>query len=607
MIAKDQYYYMAFTGDLEHLHLADIIQLVHTTRKSGIFSVKGSKGESKIVFRSGYIVGANHINNSVRIGTVLVKTGAITIDDLKQALGVAKNAAKNRRPLIATLIQMGKLKREDAQRGLKKLVEMTIVELMSWNKGTFTFDTDTAAISSEVGASSDDPDQDVGIDAQMVLMDALRVLDERERDRAGGKEVPSFESLYADVLPGESAGETKGERSTVTADDLGLADIDRFEKKIPRPVSEMELFDPVEIHRQKIEEILAGFPFKEQEAFVSFLMKSADRKAAPDAAAKPASMAVVFFSSDKLIRHSIMSIGKDEGVPVFATDDEKDLERIVSQCLSTMRMPVVVFDSPSRSEGGFAEEKIIRLRKWVRGKYSAVPVLQLASPQESNFILQSYNDGVRAVLPKPLKEVRRETYIQDTIRFLDTFKSYIKGLQYRLDDTDAYVKKLKDGIKSLRGLTNLSDAALVILATVAEMFERAVTFLVRPSELIGERAIGVSSEKSMGPTPADRLRIPLSKSSVFRDVIEKGLAYCGESGDIAVKELFKEIGKPLSPAVVLLPLVIDRKVVAVVYGDFGEKEASPVQLDILEILAQQVGIALEYALFRRQMTKAAQS
>jgi hypothetical protein len=89
-------------------------------------------------------------------------------------------------------------------------------------------------------------------------------------------------------------------------------------------------------------------------------------------------------------------------------------------------------------------------------------------------------------------------------------------------------------------------------------------------------------------------------------VLEKGLAYYGESGDEALKDLFQEIGKPRSPAVVLLPVISDRKVVAVVYGDFGEKEASPVQLDILEILAQQVGITLEYEFFRRQATKASQ-
>ena len=70
---------MAFTGDLEHLNIVDIIQLVHATRQSGIFSVKGSTGESTIVFKKGQIVGANYCDNSVRIGTILVKTGAITI------------------------------------------------------------------------------------------------------------------------------------------------------------------------------------------------------------------------------------------------------------------------------------------------------------------------------------------------------------------------------------------------------------------------------------------------------------------------------------------------------------------------------------------------
>jgi uncharacterized protein DUF4388 len=597
---------MAFTGDLEHLPIVDIIQLVHTTRKSGVFSVKGSKGESKIVFSSGYIVSANHINDRVRIGTVLVKTGAILIDDLKQALAVSKDAAEHHRPLMITLMQMGKLKREDALRGLKKLVEITIVELMSWTKGTFTFDTDTIVVPSEEGASSDDMEQDVVVDAQMVLMDAIRIFDERERDRANGKEVPSLEALYADVLPEESTGKTKDDHSTITADDLGLADIDLLEKKIPRPVSDMEIFDPVEIHRQKIKEILVGFSVEEQEALVLFLRKSVDRKAAPDAGLQQAGKAVVLFSGDKLIRHSVMTLCKEEGIPVFATDDEMDLERIVSQCLSAMRIPVVVFDSPERSEGGFPEDKIINLRNQLRGMYSAVPLLQFASPQESNFILQSYNEGVRAVLPKPSKEVRRETYVQDTIKFLGTFKTYIRGFQYRPDTTDRYVKELKDNIKSLREIINPSDAALVILAGVAEMFERVITFFVRPSELMGERAIGVSSEKSMGPTPADRLKIPLAKPSVFRDVLEKGLAYYGESSDEAVKELYKEIGKPLSPAVFLLPVICDRKVVAVVYGDFGKKEPSPVQPDILEILAQQVGIVLEYSLFRRQMTKGAQ-
>lgn len=590
---------MALTGDLQYLNIVDIIQLLHATRQSGIFSVTGSNGESRIVFRTGSIVGANHIDNSVRIGTVLVKTGAITIDDLKQALGVMKNADKNRMTLLATLVQMGRLKREDALRGLKKLVELTIVELMSWTKGTFTFDTDAIVVSAE-------GEQNMGVDAQMVLMDALRISDERERDRRGGKEVPSFVELYPDVLPGESAGETKGERSTVTADDLGLADLDRLEKKIPRPVSEMEVFDPLEMHRRKIKELLPGFSSGEQEAFFSFLRKSPDRKAGPDTAEKQAGKAIVLFSNDTLISHAIMSLCNDEGVLVFATDDDTELDRMISQCLLSARMPVVVFDNPVKAEGGFSRETIVGLRAQVRGKYSAVPVLQFASLQDSDFILQSYHDGVRAVLPKPSKEGRGQTYIQDTITFLDAFKSYVKSFQEGRDDADIYGKKLKEGIASLRGLTNPSDAPLVLLTAVSEMFERAVTLFVRASELTGERAIGISSEKSMGPTPADRLKIPLSKPSVFRNVVEKGRVYYGESGDETLRTFFAEIGKPLSPAIVLLPLICDQKVVAVIYGDFGKEEASPVRLDMLEILAQQTGIVLEYAIFRRQAAKAAQ-
>ena len=598
---------MAFAGDLEHLHIVDIIQLVHTTRKSGVFSVAGTRGESKIVFSSGYIVSANHINSNVRIGTVLVKTGAITIDDLKQALDIAKAAGKDRKPLMATLIQMGKLKRDDGLRGLKKLVELTIVELMSWTKGTFTFDTDPTVISFEGGVSHGDAEQDVGVDAQMVLMDALRIFDERERDRAVGKEVPSLETLYADVLPGESVAAPKGAPSAaITAADLGLDDLDRLEKKIPRPVSEMEIFDPVEIHRQNIKEILAGFSSEEQEAFVSFLRKSADHKAAPDTAARQASKAVVMFSGDKLISHSVMTLCNEERVPVFSTDAEADLERILAECLASRRTPLVVFDSPVRSEAAFTEKKILSMRTAVMKKYPSVPVIQFASVDDADFFLQSYGDGVRAVFPKPLKELQRETYIHDTIQFLDVFMSFIRGFQERVDARDRHVKELKDNIKMLREINNPADAAMVMLAFVADWFERAVTFFVRPTELIGERSVGVGTEKSAGPIRADRLKIPITNPSVFRDVLEKGQASYGGSSDEALKGLFREIGTPLSPAVALLPVICDRKVIAVVYGDFGKKDASPVQLDLLEILAQQVGIVLEFALFRRQTEKAAQ-
>ena len=58
---------MSFNGDLAHLPIVDVIQLMNATRKSGILGVKGRKGQSQLVFKDGYIVSANHLNNSVRI------------------------------------------------------------------------------------------------------------------------------------------------------------------------------------------------------------------------------------------------------------------------------------------------------------------------------------------------------------------------------------------------------------------------------------------------------------------------------------------------------------------------------------------------------------
>src|SRR5512135_3382644 len=220
---------MAFTGELEHLHIVDIIQLVNTARKSGTFSVKGIKGESQIIFSNGYIVGASHLNNRVRIGSVLVKMNAISREDLEQALEVQKKAGKERKPLISTLIELGKLGRDEATKSLKKLIEITLAELVGWNAGTFTLDTEAISVSPECSYPISKMEQEISLDSQMLLMDALRIYDERERDLQAGNTVLSDEELFADAAQSSGAMESKEMSQVITADDLGLGDLDHLE------------------------------------------------------------------------------------------------------------------------------------------------------------------------------------------------------------------------------------------------------------------------------------------------------------------------------------------------------------------------------------------
>ncbi len=602
---------MALTGDLEHIHIIDLFQLLHTTRKSGTFTVSGSKGESQIIFSNGYIVSANHLNSRIRIGTVLVKMNAITHEDLEQALEVQKNAGKDRKPLIATLIGLNKLGRNEAFKGLKKLIEMTIVELIGWTKGTFTLDTEAIAVSDECSYFPDNMEQEISLDTQMVLMDALRIFDERERDRESGKPVPSYEDLYADIISQE--GDVKGEEKSIaiTAEDLGLADIDRLEKKIPhfavKEINDKEIFDPIEIHRQNIKETLADFSAEEQEAFVSFLEKFTTRTSAYKVSSglEGQTNALILFSKDKLIKYSIMTMCKSENVLVFATDKGDELDTITDQCLLKNIVPILVFDNPESSEWGLSEEKIVSMRQKVKGRYPHVSNIQLASPKDYAFTLQSYNEGIKAVIPKPLKETRKETFIEDTIKFLETFKLYIAGFLH--EQTDTQLGKLRDRIFSIRDLHEPSKVFLALLLFVAEVFERSITFLVHQTELIGLTAIGVNVEKSTKPTSATKLKIPLTKYSVFHDVIETGQIFYGERYDDILKDhLFEDIGAPLRTTIIILPVKSRQKIVALIYGDFGKKEPLPVHINGFEIMAHQAGLVLENALYRKQFNKASQ-
>lgn len=603
---------MAFTGDLELLNIVDIIQLLNTTRKSGTLSVKGIKGESRIIFSNGSIVGASHLNNRVRIGTVLVKMGAISPEDLEQALEVQKQAGKGRKPLIVTLVEQGKLKRDEAARGLKKLIEMTLVEVIGWTEGSFTLDTEAIAVSPESSYPISKMEQEVGLDAQMVLMDTLRILDERERDRQSGKSEPPDEEVFADVIALEEPEETQGKGSVITADDLGLGDLDHLERKMPQYISVDEVFDPVEIHRQKIRQILAEFPADGQEAFVSFLRKSSRVKGTSDKLQRQAgrTRALVLFSEDELIKHSVMTLCKDEGILVFATEGEEELDRIIDQCLRMNVLPVLAFDAPGTTERLLSKGKIVSLRQQMKERYPQISVLQMASPLDRPFTLQSFQDGIRAVFPKPSQEVSKETFIEDIITFLDTFRSYVSRLFLEQKDPvaeDRTLVALKERIVAIRGLDEPSAVSLALLESVSEVCERAVVFIVRQQELAGDKAIGVYAERSEGPTSATGLRIPLTSPSIFSEAVEKGEFFSGESDDDVLKErLFEEIGTPLRSSIILIPMRSHGKIITLTYGDFGDKEAASVQNEVFEILAQSAGQVMENILYRKLLSKASQ-
>jgi hypothetical protein len=581
---------MSFAGDLEHLPIVDVIQLLHSTRKTGTLCLRSQKGESQLVFNDGYIVSANHVQNNVRIGQILVEMSAITPEQLEEALRQQKCGDAERKPLIATLIEGRKIDRQAAYAGLETLIEMTIVEVLTWNSGTFALDVDTTVISDEYRYFPEILKQEIHMNTQNILMDALRIYDEKMRD--GTLRTGAFMAAH-DPAASEESG-------VITADVLGLDDLDNLEKKIPDVFLGLKEYDASEIHRQRIRETAPTLSPMEQERLLSQFLEYSDRVGvASDPSLPPAPpLAVIVFSSDSFITHVVSTICRHEGIFVFSTDDATNLDLIVDQSFAKELAPLLVIDAPLGSDGPFSAPRILELLHQKREKYPHMAILQLAAPRDAEFPLLALQSGIGGVLTRPVSE-EQSSFVETGITFM---KMFHRALQKNYSNGEQQILRcFKECIFELDSRRSVPEVAFVVLKFASAMFERTITFVVRDDQLIAEKGFGVKGDRSAGATPPLLFSVPLGEPSVFQDVVRGGRHFYGQCSDAVLRDhLHSRIGPPHSPKMLLMPIKALGRVIALVYGDFGDMAGSPLQIDLLDIVARHAGLLLDNSLYRKK-------
>lgn len=604
---------MSFTGDLEHLPIVDIVQLLHATRKSGTLTVRSRKGESQLVFKDGFIVSANHLNNSVRIGQVLIKMDALTPDQLQKTLQEQKAAGDNRKPLIATLLENGTIDKEVAYKGLENLIEMTVVEILTWDGGTFDLSVDMVQVSDEYRYFPDKFQQEISLDTQSVLMDALRIYDEQKRDgqldsAAFGKELPGItEQAPAPppspapagqpaVAPSAAQEEPAREKPNLSAADLGLDDLDKLEKVIPDVFQSIKDYQPEDEHLQRLTELLPDLPRTELQSLALFLHRFG--KEPPPIAAPQSletnSQALIFFSNDPVLTFALTTLCKNSGLHGFSTHNPDDLAPIVQQYLAKEIEPILVID---RFKGAVHD-----LVHTVKSKFPSLTTLQLGSNADFVISLPMFQYGIRAMLPKPDTTRAGDALVDDLIQFLSTFYAYI--FQCFCQKNRQNMNKVNSFITGMRDLSDAPDVSLALLRQVAEFFPRAITFVVRKNELIAERGIGILHEGEFRKPTVLQFRVPLSTSTLLQEVVRTEQPFFDRCEDQGLQdELYPRIGAPLQPHLLLLPMKSNGRIITLTYADFGAGEPTPVQVDILAILAHQAGLIVENSFFRKQLGK----
>jgi hypothetical protein len=163
---------MALKGSLEVFGLADILQLIHFQRKSGVLSLEGDKDKVKLFFMEGNIVGAisQKRQEDARLGKVLLKKGSLKDEDLQIALEEQRRTGK---ALGSILLKRGAVDKEQIKEVLTGQVTETVLQLFSWEKGIYEFIPRPITLDS-VG----DKEVPITLDTQHLLMEGLRILDE---------------------------------------------------------------------------------------------------------------------------------------------------------------------------------------------------------------------------------------------------------------------------------------------------------------------------------------------------------------------------------------------------------------------------------------------
>jgi hypothetical protein len=160
---------MALEGTLKDFSLADIFQLIGLQRKTGVLTLRGKDDAVSVTFLDGKVVGADSLNRRLenRLGTVLIKTGRITSDQLSRALEIQKETLQ-RLGFILTHYQI--ISAEELKEAIQLQILQIVYRLFRWKDGDYHFSQETTI--------EYDRDNVIPISAESILMEGARMMDE---------------------------------------------------------------------------------------------------------------------------------------------------------------------------------------------------------------------------------------------------------------------------------------------------------------------------------------------------------------------------------------------------------------------------------------------
>ena len=535
---------MSITGNLVDVSVADVMQFVHLGGRTGTLSIKDSGRRAEVGFHRGRIISA-WTPESKRLGDLLVEVGTIEEAVLMEALA-RQDREVPKVSLGKILVTMGVVTKDQLREAIADQIEHTIYDLVTWTSGDFDFALNELRPVDDIAVYPGDILPDINLNTQIVVLEALRIFDEKNRDRALAK--------------GQDGLEPEGEPAEP---------VRRAEKKLA--VAALA----------ETEDALDGLDL-DAAAPATTEFGVAREDSASDEGESKARFQVV--SEDRTLIESLRErIPRRQAVLAEVKLWDSGLT------LPGESPPVVLLDL---RDGGI---EFSDFESYCRGRAHA-SILAIASTPASTTRL--YEAGALAAVPPDGEAIH--ACLTSVLRSRRG-RARIANDEF---EANAGFAKLRRVVADLRSGLMSATVALNLMQVISESVERAVMFVVRGKRLMALGAFGKGPDGASLAQATHRLEIPLDSRNALSEAISDGRA-CSldfEEGDFP-REFIERVGRPRTGQVVLFPVLGSRNVNAVVYTDNGALSREIEEIEILELAAAQVGVAFENEALRRRMDR----
>jgi len=226
---------MGISGSLKDVSVADVMQFIHLGRRTGTLLLSRGGERAMIGFHGGRLVSAQ-APHTPKLGDLLISSGMIDGGVLAAAIR-SQNEELERRSLGQILVSSGSIDAQGLRQMIAEQIEQAVSEVMVWETGTFEFAIDDLRPIDDIALYPSDVLPDADINTQMVLLEAARIFDERNRDnppppaRPEARHSPSSGSYEA----GDSTHPAILDAAPAASTALAVAEPDDFELREVTP------------------------------------------------------------------------------------------------------------------------------------------------------------------------------------------------------------------------------------------------------------------------------------------------------------------------------------------------------------------------------------